>query len=76
MTAQTRELISSAVSQRVGAYVERSGTTKTHIAHDMGISRSTLRRKIHSGDFTLSEAYDLADIIGCNVSDFYREPSP
>ena len=59
-----------AIKQRVGAYLEGTGTTKEQLAHDLGISRGALYAKLNgTSDFTLPEAYALSQLLGCTVED-------
>ena len=59
-----------AIKQRVGAYLEGTGTTKEQLAHDLGISRGALYAKLNgTSDFSLPEAYKLSHLLGCTVED-------
>ena len=59
-----------AIKQRVGAYLEGTGSTKEQLAHDLGISRGALYAKLNgTSDFTLPEAYALSKLLGCTVED-------
>lgn len=65
----------TAIRQRVGAYLESTGTTKEQLAHDLGISRGALYAKLNgTTDFSLPEAYSLARILGCSMDDLRVSP--
>lgn len=63
------------IKERVGAYIERTGTTKTELAKQLGMSRVTLHSKlVGRSEFRLSEAERLATIIGCSVDELRVSP--
>lgn len=57
-------------------YIRKNNTTQAALAEKMGMSRQTFSLKA-SGKrpFLLSEAFTLADILGCDVNDFRDEIS-
>lgn len=60
--------------ERINDYLDRTGRTRTELAGELGMSRQTLRKKISGQiEFKLSEAAQLACILGCTVDDF-RKP--
>ena len=63
------------IKERVGAYIERTGTTKSELAQKLGMSRVTLHSKLTGQtEFRLSEAERLAHILGCSVDDLRVSP--
>lgn len=63
------------IKERVGAYIERTGTTKSELADMLGMSRVTLHSKLAGQtEFRLSEAERLAQILGCSVDDLRISP--
>ena len=63
------------IRERVGAYTERTGTTKAELADSLGMSRVTLHNKLNGlSEFSLSEAVQLAKILGCTVDDLRTSP--
>lgn len=63
------------IKERVGAYLERTGTTKAELAQSLGMSRVTLHSKlVGQSEFRLSEAEQLANVLGCSVDDLRVSP--
>lgn len=63
------------IKERVGAYIERTGTTKGELASQLGMSRVSLHSKLTGQtEFRLSEAERLADILGCSVDELRVSP--
>lgn len=63
------------IRERVGAFTERTGTTKQELAEKLGMSRVTLHNKLMgNSEFSLSEAQKLAGILGCTVDDLRVSP--
>nr|WP_314638711.1 helix-turn-helix transcriptional regulator [uncultured Olsenella sp.] len=61
------------LQEMVNEYAVEHGITKDVIADQMGISRSTFFNKMRGTyEFSLSEAYALARIIGVSLDEFYR----
>lgn len=59
---------------RVNDYLDRTGRTRTDLASELQMSRQTFRKKVTGEiEFRLSEAGQLAEILGCTVDDF-RKP--
>lgn len=64
------------IKERVGAYLAREGKTKAELAKELGMSRVTLHSKLNGEcEFWLSEARELARILGCTVDDLRVSPS-
>ena len=64
-----------AIRERLGAYLATSGATKQSVADSLGVSTVTLNSKLRGeSEFTLSQAFVLADLIGCAVDDLRRRP--
>lgn len=57
--------------EKIGAWLLREGNTKALLASKLGISAGTLNNRL-SGDceWSWSEVCKLADILGCQLSDF------
>ena len=65
---------STYIRERVGAYSAREGVTRKSIADRLGCTPETLKNKLDGvTQFTLDEAFELADMIGCSADDF-RNP--
>ena len=63
------------IKERVGAYIERTGTTKSELAKKLGMSRVSLHSKlVGQTEFRLSEAERLAAILGCSVDELRVSP--
>ena len=75
-TEQGGEVIKlDSIKERVGAYIERTGTTKGELASQLGMSRVSLRSKLTGQtEFRLSEAERLANILGCSVDELRVSP--
>lgn len=64
-----------AIRERLGAYLATSGATKQSVADSLGVTTVTLNSKLKGeSEFTLSQAFALADLIGCAVDDLRRRP--
>lgn len=57
----------------VKAVIKERGLTLTEVAARMGISRVTLMQNLQRNP-TQKTLSRIADAIGCDVSDFYKEP--
>ena len=63
-----------AIKERVGAYIARTGATRESLAEKIGVSRVAFWSKLNGeAEFKLSEAFALADELGCSVDDL-RKP--
>ena len=63
-----------AIKERVGAYLARTGVSRESLAESIGMSRNSFYQKlIGESEFKLSEAFALADVLGCSVDDL-RKP--
>ena len=63
------------IREHVGAYLERTGTTKKALANDLGMPYSTLHSKLYGpSEFTFAEGKKLAEIIGCTTDDLFVSP--
>ena len=59
------------IKQRVEDYCDRTGATRKQIAEQLGFSRQTFRAKLDGMvEFKVTEAMQLAEILGCSVDDF------
>ena len=64
----------SYIRERVGAFIARENVTKKSLADKLGCTDVSLYNKLNGiTQFTLEEAFVLADTIGCSVDDF-RKP--
>lgn len=63
------------IKQRVAAYSAETGTTRREIAKRLKMAPSTFYEKLDGqrSDFSLKQAKDLADILGCSI-DQLSEP--
>lgn len=62
------------IREIVGAYLMREQRTKKELAESLGITSRSLHEKLSGNvEFRLSEALNLADIVGCTVDDFREE---
>lgn len=59
------------IAEKVGAWLLIAGHTKQLLAEKLGMSVGTLNNRL-SGEFewSWSEVCQLAEIIGCHLSDF------
>lgn len=59
------------IAEKVGAWLLIAGHTKQALAEKLGMSVGTLNNRL-SGEFewSWSEVCQLAEIIGCHLSDF------
>ena len=61
------------LQEKIAQYVESNGTTKESLADQLGISRSSFFNKLRgSYEFSLSEAFNLARILGISLDDFHK----
>ncbi len=68
--------MNEAIRERVGAYLLGNSASKSSIADRLGVSLNTLNAKLRGvSDFTLSQAFELADMLGCSVDDLRRRPT-
>lgn len=64
-----------AIRERLGAFLAVGKTTKTSVAHSLGISLNTLNSKLDgTTPFTLGQAAKLADMMGCSINDLRVRP--
>lgn len=62
------------LKDRVAIHCLRTGDTRENIARKLGMSAVTLRSKLNGEtEFRLSEAEDLAKILGCSVDELKKE---
>ena len=60
------------LKERVGAYLALTGKTKTKLASELGMSRTSLNSKLNGvTEFTLYEGYQLKEILGCSADEFF-----
>lgn len=65
----------NSIKERVGAYLERTGTTKKQLAEDMGMPITTLYSKLNGQtEFLFSEGRRLARILGCTTDELCTSP--
>ena len=58
------------IDQRVSNYLKENHDTMQGLADKLGMSRVSLRKKMDGKpEFKLTEALDLAEILGCTVYD-------
>ena len=68
--------ILNSLKERIGAFLENTGTTKQSLANQLGISTQTLRNKLSGkSDFSLTEGICLSKILGCTVEDLRHSAS-
>lgn len=64
-----------AIRERLGAYLATSGATKQSVADSLGVTTVTLNSKLKGeSEFSLSQAFALADLIGCSADDLRKRP--
>lgn len=62
------------LKDRVAIYCLRTGDTRERIAKQLGMSAVTLRSKLNGEtEFRLSEAEELAKILGCSIDELKKE---
>jgi len=65
-----------AIKERLAIYAARTGASKRDVAKHLGISLQTLYNKLRGeSEFTLAQAFALADLMGCSVDDLRRRPT-
>lgn len=63
------------IKARVGAYLERTGTTKKQLAEDMDMPYSTFHTKLYGpSEFSFTEGCRLAELIGCTADEMFASP--
>jgi hypothetical protein len=63
------------IKERVGAYLERSGSTKKQLAEEMGMPYSTFHSKLYGpSEFTFMEGKRLSEIVGCSCDEMFVSP--
>lgn len=63
------------IKEWVGAYIERTGSTKSEIANKLSISRTSFYSKMDgTTEFTLSEAGMLASMLGITTDQLLVSP--
>lgn len=63
------------IKEWVGAYLERTGMTKVELASKLGMSRTSFYNKMDgTTEFTLSEAGNLASILGLTADQILVSP--
>lgn len=63
------------IKEWVGAYLARTNKTKTELAEDLGMSRTAFYSKMYGpSEFTLSEAGNLAKILGISTDSMLASP--
>ena len=68
--------MNEAIRERVGAYLMGNRESKSSIANRLGVTLNTLNAKLRGeSDFSLSQAFELADMLGCSVDDLRRRPT-
>ena len=64
-----------AIRERLGAFLANGKATKTSVAQSLGISLNTLNSKLDGHTpFTLGQAAQLADVMGCKIDDLRVRP--
>lgn len=72
MNTFTRQLIAA----EVRAATARAGLTQAELARRTGISGQSIRRKLKGErGFAAEELVDIANVIGCQVSDLLPQPA-
>ena len=60
------------IKEHVGAYLERTGTTKKQLAEQMGMPYSTFHSKLYGpSEFTFFEGRRLSQIVGCTTDEMF-----
>ena len=63
------------IRERVGAYLEKTGESKSSLAERLGMGRTTLFQKMNGrSEFTLCEAQKLSQILNCSIDDLFVSP--
>lgn len=58
-------------TEKVGAWLLVAGNTKQLLAKQLGMSTGTLNNRLSGeNEWTWNEVCRLADVLGCNLSDF------
>lgn len=65
------------LNELIGAYLARTGMTKTQLARELGMSRSALRSKLKGQtEFTLSEGYALKELLNVSADVLFADLQP
>ena len=61
----------NAIGEAVAIYLFKTGKSKSQLAAEMGMTRSTLMGKLASGKLTLQEVERLCSITGLDLHDVF-----
>lgn len=61
------------VAERIKAIIKNNGKTISAMAVEMGIKQQQLSRTINNPRITLADLEKIADVLGCDVSDFFAD---
>lgn len=60
------------IEQRVNEYIEKTGSNKTWVAKQMGLSKQSLYNLFQSSTPTINNLIKLSIILKCNIEDLYN----
>lgn len=65
------------INEQVGAYLARTGMTRTQLAKKLNMSRSALRSKLKGEtEFTLREGYVLKELLHISADALFADMQP
>lgn len=61
------------IAKAIKRNLDESGITVRQAAEQTAIARTTLTRKLQTGDFTVGQLAALAELLDRNVADFFKD---
>lgn len=61
----------TSLAEKIKSIANEHGKTISGMAGEMGVAQSHLSRTINNPRITLQDLEKIANVIGCNVSDFF-----
>ena len=61
----------TSLAEKIKSIANEHGKTISGMAGEMGVAQSHLSRTINNPRITLQDLQKIANVIGCNVSDFF-----
>lgn len=61
------------IADKIRAQIKLHGMKQTEVAKVLGVQPTNLTRTINNPRITLADLNKLAEVIGCNVADFFMD---
>jgi len=61
------------VKSNIVKQTDVAGLSQAAVAERLGISRQALNEQINAGSIRISRLYEIAEILNCEVSDFFED---